>query len=154
MPLKCELCTSATDSVETLWFSELCRVVLVTDPDYPGFCRVILNSHVLEMTDLPVSSRTKLMDVVFAVESAIRNVVRPDKINVASLGNRTPHLHWHVIPRWRTDRHFPNSVWSEPARAKSEVAAPTDLRQRLMTAIADQLATSHNATTSERLRGC
>jgi diadenosine tetraphosphate (Ap4A) HIT family hydrolase len=37
-------------------------------------------------------------------------------MNLASLGNMTPHLHWHVIPRWRDDRHFPGPIWGSPQR--------------------------------------
>jgi hypothetical protein len=40
----------------------------------------------------------------------------PGKVNVASLGNMTPHLHWHVIPRFADDAHFPNPVWTEAVR--------------------------------------
>jgi len=43
-------------------------------------------------------------------------VQRPDKVNLASFGNMTPHLHWHVIPRWRDDSHFPQSIWSAAER--------------------------------------
>jgi len=111
----CELCNSAGG--ETLWQDELCRVVLVEDPDYPGFCRVILNRHVSEMTDLDAPTRQRLMRVVFAVEQALREQLRPAKINLASLGNMVAHLHWHVIARFADDRHFPGSVWSEPRRA-------------------------------------
>ena len=110
----CELCDSAGG--ETLWQDELCRVVLVEDRDYPGFCRVILNRHVSEMTDLDAATRHKLMRVVFAVEQALRQLMQPAKINLASLGNRVAHLHWHVIPRFTDDRHFPDSVWSEARR--------------------------------------
>ena len=39
---------------------------------------------------------------------------RPDKVNLAALGNMVPHLHWHVIPRWRGDRHFPDAIWAAP----------------------------------------
>jgi diadenosine tetraphosphate (Ap4A) HIT family hydrolase len=111
----CELCDSTRD--ETLWHDDSCRVILVPDPDYPGYCRVILNRHVREMTDLDISARERLMRVVFAAESAVRRVLHPDKINLASLGNMVPHLHWHVIPRFADDRHFPNSVWGAPKRA-------------------------------------
>ncbi|EXI71384.1 MAG TPA: HIT family protein [Candidatus Accumulibacter phosphatis] len=111
----CELCQSPGG--ELIWESELCRVVAVGDPDYPGFCRVILNRHVREMTDLSEDERIRLMHVLFGVEKAIRALYQPDKINLASLGNMTPHLHWHVIPRWRDDRHFPNPVWATPQRA-------------------------------------
>src|SRR5690606_2355325 len=55
--------------------------------------------------------RRELLGVVLRVEMVQRALLRPDKINLASLGNVVPHLHWHVIPRWHDDRHFPNAVW-------------------------------------------
>jgi diadenosine tetraphosphate (Ap4A) HIT family hydrolase len=42
-------------------------------------------------------------------------------VNLASLGNITPHLHWHVIPRFADDPHFPNPIWA--ARIRAPVAA-------------------------------
>ncbi|HMW55777.1 MAG TPA: HIT family protein [Accumulibacter sp.] len=113
----CELCESPGG--EVVWESDLCRVVMVGDPDYPGFCRIILHRHMREMTDLPPKERMQFMSVLFAVESAVRTLYQPDKINLASLGNMTPHVHWHLIPRWRDDRHFPNSVWTKPQRQNS-----------------------------------
>jgi diadenosine tetraphosphate (Ap4A) HIT family hydrolase len=119
---KCELCDSPGG--ELLWQDAFCRVVRIEDVDYPGFCRVILNRHVREMTDLTVRDRERLMSVVFAVEQAIRDTLRPEKINLASLGNMTPHLHWHVIPRYRQDRTFPNPIWGGSRR--ETVAAVLD----------------------------
>ena len=110
----CNLCRETGGDV--LWSDDLCRVVLVDDARYPGYCRVINQAHVPEMTDLSAEQRRRLMDVTFGVESAVRSTVRPDKVNLASLGNMTPHLHWHVIPRWRDDPHFPQSIWSAPER--------------------------------------
>lgn len=123
----CELCDAPGG--EVVWESSLCRVVMVTDPDYPGFCRIILHRHLQEMTDLPRQERTQLMNVVFAVETAVRSLYRPDKINLASLGNMTPHVHWHLIPRWRDDRHFPNPIWAKPQRAHVQRREPVDGRQ-------------------------
>jgi diadenosine tetraphosphate (Ap4A) HIT family hydrolase len=113
----CELCDSAGG--KTLWQDDLCRVVLVEDRDYPAFCRVILNRHVSEMSDLDAATRQRLMRVVFAVEQALRALLQPTKINLASLGNMVAHLHWHVIPRFADDKHFPASIWGEPQRAGS-----------------------------------
>jgi diadenosine tetraphosphate (Ap4A) HIT family hydrolase len=42
--------------------------------------------------------------------------MQPDKINLASLGNVVPHLHWHVIPRFADDAHFPSPIWASPQR--------------------------------------
>ena len=105
----CPLCEEVGGAI--LWKSASCRVVRVDDPNYPGLCRVIWNAHVREMTDLDAEQRGKLMTVVFAVETMIRELFSPEKINLASFGNMVPHIHWHVVPRWADDTHFPEPVW-------------------------------------------
>lgn len=134
--MNCPLCT--TDSQDILWQNTFCRIILVNDPAYPAFCRVILNAHVKEMSDLPTADQQRLMNVVFAVESAIREVVQPDKVNLASLGNMVPHVHWHVIPRFADDKHFPDAIWAPEKRAGS-VMAEADLRPRLLEALRRRL---------------
>jgi diadenosine tetraphosphate (Ap4A) HIT family hydrolase len=121
----CEFCASPGGAV--LWQNGLCRVVRVDEPDYPGFCRVIFARHAREMSDLGDAERAGLMAVVFAVEAAVRETMRPDKMNLASLGNLTPHVHWHVIPRFADDRHFPGPIWAAPQRAG---AAPAERIER------------------------
>lgn len=121
-----------------LWRDALCRVVSADEPDYPGFLRVILDAHVKEMTELPADSREALMRVVFAAEDALREVMAPDKINLASLGNLVPHLHWHVIPRFTDDPHFPNPVWGVRQGDTPHTAAP-DLDARLAAALRQRL---------------
>jgi diadenosine tetraphosphate (Ap4A) HIT family hydrolase len=112
--MACDLCQPTPHSI--LWQDDFCRVVLLNDADYPAYCRVELIAHIKEMTDLAPLSQYRLMKVVFAVEAALREVIKPDKINLASLGNKTPHLHWHLIPRFKDDKHFPNSHWGEIVR--------------------------------------
>ncbi len=132
----CALCVQAGG--EVLWDDGFARVVLAGDADHPGFCRVILNSHRKEMTDLAEVERTRLMNTVFVVEKLLRELLQPQKINLASFGNMVPHLHWHVIPRYADDPHFPGSVWSERKRGDVH-ALPAGfvrtLRQRLAEAL-------------------
>lgn len=109
----CELCAL---QAEPVWRGDKLSVILVDDPAYPGFCRVIWHEHVKEMSDLASADRLALNDAVWHVELAQRAVLAPDKINVASLGNVVPHLHWHVIPRFADDAHFPNPVWTAAVR--------------------------------------
>lgn len=131
----CPLCDVRGETV--LWQNTLCRVILADEPDYPGFLRVILNAHTREMTDLSAADQMALMRVVWAAEAALREVLTPDKINLASLGNVVPHLHWHVIPRFADDPHFPNPVWGAKLRDTPHVA-PTELAAKLTAALHSQ----------------
>lgn len=136
---QCQLCRSSGG--ELVWQDDVCRVVAVTDADYPGYCRVIWADHVAEMTDLPGAARRHLMSVVFAVEAALRRLTGCDKINLASLGNQVPHLHWHVIARHGDDRHFPETIWAPPAREGCRRVAPE--ARALRAAIVQALAEDH-----------
>ena len=135
--MACEFCGSPGGAV--LWQNDLCRVVRVDEPDYPGFCRVILKRHAREMTDLDPAERDALMAVVYAVESAVRETMRPDKMNIASLGNMTPHVHWHVVPRFADDRHFPAPIWATPQRASAVPAERTERAANLAPALIARL---------------
>lgn len=117
--MTCELC--ATPGGAVLWQDTRCRVIHVEEPGYPGFCRVIWNTHIREMSDLSAADREHCMRVVFAVERVLRAAMNPDKINLASLGNMVAHLHWHVIPRFADDPQFPQPIWG--ARQRPGVVA-------------------------------
>lgn len=119
----CELCKSDGGSI--VLANEWLRVTLVDEPDYPGYVRVIWNDHVREMSELEEKQRLRLMKTVFAVEAAQREVLAPLKINLASLGNMTPHLHWHVIPRFADDLHFPRPVWGAAQRTPDDQTLQT-----------------------------
>jgi diadenosine tetraphosphate (Ap4A) HIT family hydrolase len=110
----CVLCKDELrpEEGQLIWRGDDCRVILVNDPDLPGFCRVIWNRHVAEMTDLTYGEREHLMTIVFAVEEVIRQVMHPFKVNLAALGNMVPHIHWHVIPRFKDDAFYPGSIWA------------------------------------------
>jgi diadenosine tetraphosphate (Ap4A) HIT family hydrolase len=110
---ECDLCNS--DGGEVLYRHVKLRVVAVEGEDaavYRGFCRVIWNKHVKEMGDLDDGDKSLIMDAVFRVEAALRASLNPAKMNLASLGNMTPHVHWHVIPRFRDDATFPKPIWA------------------------------------------
>ncbi|WP_300756009.1 HIT family protein [Janthinobacterium sp.] len=146
--MSCDLCTllegyANKQGLETLlWRSDRLAVVAVDDAAYPGFCRVIWNKHVKEMTDLTPGERNYVMEVVWQVELAVREVMQPEKVNVASFGNMTPHVHWHVIPRYRDDAHFPHPSWAVVQReTPAEVlVARRALLPALRTAIIQRLS--------------
>jgi diadenosine tetraphosphate (Ap4A) HIT family hydrolase len=131
----CELCEL---SVPTVWRGDKFSVIVVDDANYPGFCRVIWHDHVREISDLSRADRLLVNEAVFLVEEAVREVMQPLKVNVASLGNVVPHLHWHIIPRYADDAHFPAPVWAQAVRETPSdiLAARRALAEQLGAAIA------------------
>lgn len=135
----CELCELA---VSRVFENDKFAVILADEANYPGFARVIWKDHVREVSDLPDEDRLLLNEAVWQLECAVREVMQPLKVNVASLGNVVPHLHWHVIPRYADDAHFPAPVWTQAVRATDAavLAARRALLPRLAEAITRRFA--------------
>lgn len=114
------------------------RVVRVVDGEearrFPAFYRLIWAAHVAEFSDLSVTDRHACMDAVTEIERVLRSLLVPTKVNLATLGNVVPHLHWHVIARFDWDSHFPAPIWA--AAQRDEVAGGAAARLALpMTAV-------------------
>lgn len=116
----CPLCRPASEAV--IWHNAQLRVIDAGDERYPGFTRVIWNDHVREMTDLAPEQRQALMSAVWLVELTQRTVLQPLKVNLAQFGNMVPHVHWHIIPRWENDPHFPDAIWATPVSRSADQA--------------------------------
>lgn len=141
----CELC--AQDGGHVVWRGPRLRVIRAEDVHFPAFYRVVWTEHVAEWSDLNPADRVRMMEAVTAVESVLRAQLRPTKVNLASLGNVVPHLHWHVIARFDWDSHFPAPVWAAPQRAVlppalARLACPLD---RLDAAVAQAVAAAARA---------
>jgi diadenosine tetraphosphate (Ap4A) HIT family hydrolase len=122
----CPLCLEPGGHVivqTSLW-----RVVRVEDANFPAFYRLIWQSHVAEFSDLSEAEALACMRAVTAIEKVLLSALRPTKVNLATLGNVVPHLHWHVIARFDWDSHFPNPVWGSAMR---ELTQPAQARLAL-----------------------
>lgn len=108
----CVLCRETGG--ELLYQDDFVRIVNAGEVAYPGFTRVILQQHLKEMSELAQAERICLMEYVYTVEQAQRDILMPEKINLAQFGTMVPHIHWHIIPRFSWDLHYPGSFWSAP----------------------------------------
>ena len=117
----CELCDQ--DDAPAVWLDDDWRVVRVADAAFPAFYRVISRAHVREMSQLSRPARHRAIDLACAVERVLIERLQPTKVNLASLGNVVPHLHWHVIARFEGDSHFPQPIWGAKQRDDGDATA-------------------------------
>lgn len=89
------------DSVAKLSVSTLC---LSKNQAYRGQCILIFDPrHVTRLDELSTDEWNAYMDDLNRAINAIAAACRPDHLNVASEGNVIPHLHWHIVPRYKSD---------------------------------------------------
>lgn len=112
----CPLCAAVGGAL--VWQGARLRVIRAEEPGFPAFYRVVWTDHVAEFSDLTAPESVLCMQVVTAVERVLREQLQPAKINLAALGNRVAHLHWHVIARFDWDSHFPAAIWAAAQRTR------------------------------------
>jgi diadenosine tetraphosphate (Ap4A) HIT family hydrolase len=101
---------------------DLCYVMLNRDQFFTGYTFVITKKHVTELFHLDKKARETVMEEVNMVAKALYNLFHPDKINYELLGNMVPHMHWHIVPRYRDDALWPRPIWAEPHSERSLTA--------------------------------
>lgn len=106
----------------------LCEVRLMDDANHPWLVLVPKVVDAVEILDLTSSQRAMLGAEIALASRALKKLFRPDKLNVAALGNLVPQLHIHVIARFRTDIAWPRPVWGA---ADARPYAPEDLVERV-----------------------
>ena len=99
------------DTVTRLRVSTLC---LLKNQTYRGHCILIYDpKHVVRPDQLTVDEWCTFTADVHRAATALMEICRPDHINLECLGNQMPHLHWHIIPRYRTDPRWSGPIWTD-----------------------------------------
>ena len=84
--------------------AEFAEVHLERRSRLPGYCIVVWrHGHVAEPTDLAPGQASGYWRDVLMTGRAVQAQFSPLKMNYLTLGNGIPHLHTHVVPRYRDD---------------------------------------------------
>ena len=89
----------------------LSRVLVIKDANYPWLLLAPRRPDAIEITDLSEIEQAQLMTEINRVARALKEITKPDKLNIAALGNVVPQLHVHIIARRTTDAAWPRPVW-------------------------------------------
>ena len=90
---------------------KLCSLLLLNDANYPWFILLPNREDVSEIHQLSKTDQQQLMTESMFFSRCLEQVFRPDKLNIAALGNVVPQLHIHHIARFKTDACWPAPVW-------------------------------------------
>lgn len=96
----------------------LCEVRLMDEPAWPWLILVPARDGVRELLDLAPADRQRLVEEIAQAERVLQGLYRPDKLNVAALGNMVAQLHVHVIGRRTGDPAWPKPVWGAVERSR------------------------------------
>ena len=110
--MPCPLCNPVNENV--IFQNDFLRVILVEE--IPGYIRVITQKHIKEFSDLSDKEASEIMLLTKKIEKILINILNPDKINIAMLGNMVPHLHIHIVPRFVNDPWWPGATFCEKQR--------------------------------------
>ncbi|HSG64124.1 MAG TPA: HIT family protein, partial [Gammaproteobacteria bacterium] len=89
------------EPIADLDVSTLC---LTTNQAYRGHCILIYAPrHVTRPDQLDAGEWAAFTNDLHIAARTLVEVCRPDHINVACEGNVIPHMHWHIVPRYKTD---------------------------------------------------
>ena len=92
-----------------------------------GYCILVSRFHVAELHHLTDAERSAFVDDACRLCRAIEAEFKPHKLNIESLGNQVPHLHWHIFPRQSDDPDRLKAVWLALERAERDLAEQTRL---------------------------
>ena len=87
---------------------------------YPGRCLFILNHHSEHFHELEDEEFARFNRSIKLLGARLEALYRPDLINYALLGNHVQHVHWHIIPRYKTDENWGGPPWPASTKTLSE----------------------------------
>jgi len=76
-----------------------------------------------EFSECPKDTKQQIWNTLDLIEKEMLNYFSPDKINIASFGNYVPHVHFHIMARFKGDSYFPEPMWGKKQR-NSELKLP------------------------------
>jgi diadenosine tetraphosphate (Ap4A) HIT family hydrolase len=89
----------------------LCSVLLQNDSRFPWLMLVPRREGVVELTDLADDDYRQLTEEIRLATRVMLEIAKPDKVNVAAIGNIVSQMHVHVVGRYRSDPAWPGTVW-------------------------------------------
>ena len=90
---------------------KLCQIRLMDNCNYPWLILIPMKNNIIEITDFEQTDYDLFNQEIRKVAKILQNEFKPDKLNIATIGNVVPQMHVHIIARFKNDTLFPKTVW-------------------------------------------
>jgi len=104
-------------------------VFLKSSKLFPGYCLVVSKEHLEQLPELPTEKQLQIFRDVSVVGNAIYAEQNPQRLNYECLGNLVAHIHWHIIPRYKSDLLPEGPVWKIDKSMRDEGNEASELAQ-------------------------
>ena len=109
----CWMCKSLREPEHLVFFESRISIgKLNPDQFFRGYSFVTLKWHAEELYQLTDRARRNFLEDMSKIAKALAKTFTPDKMNYELLGNGMPHLHWHLVPRYKTDLMWGRPIWT------------------------------------------
>jgi diadenosine tetraphosphate (Ap4A) HIT family hydrolase len=140
----CPLCApraEVNDEWDLVAKLSISSAYLAANQTYRGQCLLIFDPrHAARPDQLSPVEWASFSADLQALSNAVTRAVQPDHVNVASLGNVVPHLHWHVIPRYLGDARWGSPIWTTPLSAMPDTRLDERARAELIAHLRQSLS--------------
>jgi diadenosine tetraphosphate (Ap4A) HIT family hydrolase len=95
---------------------EASTLYLFREQTYRGRCNVVFDGHRKELFDLSGEELSAFMRDVSKAARAVTRAFNPDKLNYGAFGDTMPHLHMHVVPKYKDKENWGSTFVMNPAQ--------------------------------------
>jgi len=96
-------------------FSDEFINVQIEESEIP-WLKIFTNENYKELTQCPKEVKEDIFRALEIIEKEMIEYYHPEKINIASFGNYVPHVHFHIMARFKEDSYFPEPMWGKKQR--------------------------------------
>lgn len=115
----CWICQSLEKDHHLVFYeTKTSTAKLNPDQYFPGYSFVVFKKHEVELYNISDQERREFLEDMSIVARALALAFKPDKMNYELLGNGQPHMHWHLVPRYRSDPLWGRPIWTSGTRRK------------------------------------
>lgn len=91
-------------------------IKILVEPSEIPWLKIFTQKAYKEFSQCDLATRMQIMDCLDVIEKEMITYFKPEKTNIASFGNYVPHVHFHIMARFKDDSFFPEPMWGKKQR--------------------------------------